>query len=660
MKIFRIKSFTLKILLPVMLLTLAGYAALTVSEYFKSRDVIIQDIENSSTDKANKIVTRLDGMLGLWKSEVEVLSTTNEVRSMDFERFRKYVEDRKDVFNGYEMFLIADKNGDFKATAGSDGNISERDYFLKAMKGQVAVSEPVQSKATGKPIIAIAAPIKDDAGEIAGVVAGTVELKYLTDIIGSEKFGESGYAYMLNKEGLVMAHPEQDKILKENLLESSSASLVEITKRMVNGETGAGYYTYEGSKKIVSFSPLEETGWPIGVTISYSEVSSSLDELRNVALAVSSAIAVVIMLVVVIIIRRAVKPIRKIAELTGLVAEGDLSVRVDFRSNDEIGLLASGFNNMIAKVKALIAEVNEMSTVVAASSAEMNESAANITKSTEQVALAVSELAQGASEQAASTDKGSKEIGEIISGLEKITEEMSLSQELAQNAGAKVGIGRESVELQQIKANESKLAAADVKEAVGALSLKSQEIGQILEVIRNIAEQTNLLALNAAIEAARAGEHGKGFAVVADEIRKLAEQSAVSVKQISGIIKEVQTGINATVKEMDGVQIAVKEQETALVRTTEAFGEIFESVKYLTEKSKEAAEAADDIRSRAGVTGELIVDIASIAQQTAAGAEEVSASTEEQTSITHQFELVADNIFKLAGSLQQSLQKFKL
>lgn len=657
-EVLNTRSLRLKLLLPTILLALLGFLFIAANGYLKSREIIIHDIERISENKVEKITSHINDTLRIWKAEVEVLSGTTEVKEMNFEKFKAYVSDRKDIFDGYEMFLIADKTGAFKATIGMDGSIAERDYFPKVMKGETVISDPVTSKATGKPIIVVAAPIKDNKGSVIGVVAGTVELQYLADIVDSEKYGKSGYAYMVNKEGLVMAHPKKDKIFKENLLKNDSKSLVEVIQKMVNGETGVEYYTYEGIEKIVGYSTVKSTGWPVAMTVSYEEVSNGLTDLRNNSIFIGLFSVTLMVVIMILLINSVIKPVITIAEVTKKVSGGDLTVKVDIKNNDEVGTLASNFNNMIDKMRAILIEMRDVSTTVTESSDRMKLSSNDVSKVSEQVAVAITELARGASEQAISTETGNKKIIDIVEGLSKINEDMDSSTKLAERALETVGLGEKSVRYQETKMDESKHVVNSVSEAVSSLADKSKEIGEIIEVIKGIADQTNLLSLNAAIEAARAGEHGKGFAVVAEEVRKLAEQSGLSVKRIGEIIKEVQSGVSQSVSEMSRAETAIHEQEKALVEAVKAFKGISDVVVAITSKIKDVSEASNTLNKDARQAGDAINDIASIAQETAASTEEVAASTEEQTSAIHQISSAAEELADLSNKLQQSIKRF--
>ena len=654
------RSLKLKILVPVLSIALIGFMAIAVSGYVRSRNIILKDIEEISEGKVQNIVTLIDGKLNVWKTEVEMLAASNIVREPDFDKFKKYISDRSSIFDGYEMFLVSDSSGAYKATTGSDGNISDREYFSRAMKGEVVVSEPVVSRATGKPIIVIAAPIKAASGGFEGVVAGTMELHYLSDIVDGEKFGKSGYAYMTDKKGLVMTHPVKEKIFTENLLENQNSSLKGIVEKMIKGETGVDHYTYEGVKKIVGYSFVKATGWPIAMTIEYAEATKDVDSLRNSIVFIGLTSLVLMLVIVTLIVSRLIKPVLSMAETTKLVAQGDLTVEVNVASTDEIGLLARNFNDMVTKTRNIILDMKDIGATVAASSEEMMASSEEVSKVSEQIAVAIGELAKGATEQAISTEKGNNGIREVVEGLSQINEEMRNSEQLTEKALVTVSAGEKSVQMQEDKMSENKKVSENVNLAILSLSDKSKEIGQIIEVIKGIADQTNLLSLNAAIEAARAGEQGRGFAVVAEEVRKLAEQSAMSVKKIGEIIKEVQSGVELAVDQMNKAQVVAEDQEKALSETVKSFNEISRVMADISLKVKTVSKASDDLSKNAIQAGEAISDIASIAQESAAGTQEVSASTEEQTSVMNQIADSAEDLAHLANKLQQSIHQFKV
>ncbi len=359
--------------------------------------------------------------------------------------------------------------------------------------------------------------------------------------------------------------------------------------------------------------------------------------------------------------RNIARPIKALTTIAGRISEGDLTQQVPkIRSKDEIRELGHAFSNMVLNLRTLIVNVNDASQELVASSEELAASSEEVSKASEQIATTVSELARGASEQAVSSEKSNAKILDTVEGLARIAEDMSNSEKIMQQAKEVVKKGEESVRYQEQKVKENNETSLEVAEAISELSDKSQEIGKILEVIRGISDQTNLLALNAAIEAARAGEAGKGFSVVADEIRKLAEQSSFSVKQIDIIIREVQSGVNSAVLKIDKSKAVANEQSESLVNTVAAFNNIANVVDGINEKIIMVAERSQDLSRNAVQAGDEITGIAGVAQQTAASTQEVAASTEEQSSTVHQITDAAEGLTQLALQLQDSIRKFKV
>lgn len=652
------KSLNQRIMIPVLIVAVLGIFTLSFVAYIKAKEMLINEVEEISKNKVEKLVISTDDSIELWKGKIELLSTMDVVRNIDYKGVKKYTSKHSDIFKDFESIIICGVDGRFLSTSGQGGDISDRVYFSEVMKGKSTVSEPVISKATLRPTIVIAVPIKDDNGKVVGLIGGTINLSTITDIVNAEKFGETGYAYMIDSKGVVMAHPDAQLILRKSFLEDESESLVKVTEKMINGEEGIGTYIYEGQEKIASYSPLKSTGWSISMSAYYSELMTSVNELRALIMTIGTITVVLIVLIIYLLVNRSIKPLIKMAAITKEVASGNLKVRVDVKSKDEVGVLANNFNEMINDMRSLIDEVNNMGRTVALASQQMLVSSDEASKVSEQVATTISELAEGASEQARSTQEGSGMVNELINGISTIVGHADESQRATVDATETVDEGMKILEYQKNKMVESMDATKTVANEISDLSEKSQRIGQIVELISSIAEQTNLLALNAAIEAARAGEQGKGFAVVAEEVRKLAEQSSTATQDIDRLIGEIKAGVDKAVKEMNSAELIVNEQNNAAEKTMSSFKNILDAVKAVESNIGEVTKTSELLNINSVSVGEAIENVASITEENAAGTEEVAASTEEQSATINEISVSAKQLADLSSKLQDIINRF--
>ncbi|CAM4339553.1 methyl-accepting chemotaxis protein [Paenibacillus tarimensis] len=513
--------------------------------------------------------------------------------------------------------------------------------------GQAVLTSPYKTASTGEIVVTIAKTLDDGSG----VMGINLRMDSMISRASLAKIGENGYAFIMDKDRNYIAHPAR---------EIGTAAAEEFIGQIYESQQGGFSYTFEGAAKQMVFATNELTGWKIAGTMFQDEFSEAARPIYVTTVVVVIAALLVGALVTTLVIISITRPLKVISRTAQKISEGNLTERINIRSDDEIGDLADVFNQMTDNLRQLIGNVSMSSMQLAASAEELTAGSEQTSRATEQIAGIVQDVAEGSTAQVRSVAESSASIREMTSLLQQASADTQAGAQAAQRTLVDAAEGTAAVNENMTQMGGIHENVHGLAHTVQSLNERSQEIGKILSMITAISSQTNLLALNAAIEAARVGEHGKGFAVVAAEIRKLAEQTSSSAQQIADIIGWIQ---NETA-EANHAMTAVVEQVSSGIISVEDTGRKFKainrSIKNLVGQFEHTNEKLGEIAGAAEQLNESVKLVEEIAGSTADGTQNVSAAAEEQLASMQEISSSAEALSKLAEQLQEQTSKFKL
>ncbi|HYK73957.1 MAG TPA: methyl-accepting chemotaxis protein [Pseudoneobacillus sp.] len=342
-------------------------------------------------------------------------------------------------------------------------------------------------------------------------------------------------------------------------------------------------------------------------------------------------------------------------------ASGDLTMDpISIKNKDEIGVLAESFNGMGTSLANLIRQIRSSTELVAASTEQLLASSEQNSHATEQISSSIQEVAIGSEKQTQYSTKATHVVSEISNGMELVTNSIQKVVDLSFSANQKALSGNIIAKETVSQINQIQKHVENTSEIVNGLGERSNEIGKIAEVISQLSSQTNLLALNAAIEAARAGEHGKGFAVVADEVRKLAEQSSSATDSIRFIIKQIQEEISEVVTSMKQGNDSVNTGIQNVYQTENAFKEILEMVAGISAQTEEVSSVVNEVHAGTENMVQVISEITTISVQALGNTQNVAASAEEQNASTEEITASIHSLRALSYDLQKEVERFRV
>lgn len=525
----------------------------------------------------------------------------------------------------------------------------KRDWYIAAMKqpGKNIIVDPYIDAITGKIVVGMAMALPD----MSGVFGIDIQLTTLDATVKQAKIGTQGYMVIIDKNRKMLVNPNGE----------SGVEVKEPWADVVYAEeSGRLQFNHGGNPVQAVFTTNENTGWKLVGVMYESEAAEAASPIFYTMLVIMIGALVVAGGVIYLILRSLLRPLRLLTEAAEKMSQGDVTQRVDVRSDDELGTLGKAFNHMAESLRSLLYSVNDSVQQLASSAEQLSASADQTSKATEQIAETIQEMAEGTEQQVSHAQEGAAAVEQMSARIDQIAEYTQNVFTAAQQSSGLASTGNNSIRSAVQQMNASSESILSLAEVVDNLDARSQEIGNIVDVITAIANQTNLLALNAAIEAARAGEYGRGFAVVADEVRKLAEQSASSAQQISQLITSIQAETANAVLVMDKSKREVTEGIEKVNEAGQSFEQIQAAVDDVAEKIGKVSDATHDFSTRAQQVVEIISHISEVTQQASDGTQSVSAAAEEQLASMEEIASSAVSLEQLAEELQNQIGKFRM
>jgi Methyl-accepting chemotaxis protein len=631
--------------------------------YNQSKSILDKKLTLTSTQTLMEVNHGLDDYLFGFVKMSNMISENYDVVNVDTEDNFKFIsgvlkgikESDQDIMDAY-YGTVSGKFGIYPETKMPDGyDATTRPWYKQAIagNGKAIITEPYKDAGSGKMVIGVAKTVMKD-GKAVGVIGFDVSLSTLAERIGAKKVGNSGYVFIANPEGIILAHPDQ------SLINTDTASKLSFWNEAKSKSNGFVEYSYDGMNKFGVYQTDELTGWKMVASLEQKELTDDTKSILLTSSIIISIMAVIAVLMSLVLSKGISINIKKLKEVFAKASNGDLSNVIEVKSKDELGELSRDYNTMIDHIGVLLESAKKTSSVVLDTASNLSAMAEETTASMSQVSLAVSEIAQGANNLAENSQETATGIGQLSEGLDDVSQATIDMDNVSKNTKELSSQGLEAVNILIDKNNATTVYVKEVAEIVTDVDNSAKEIEIISDTINAITEQTNLLSLNASIEAARAGEAGRGFSVVADEIRKLAEQSKGSTEQIKLIIEAIQTKSAKAVDAMEKTRINAIDRNKAVTKTEEIFAEIMNSVTVLTEKVDKVKNSIDTMQVQKQVFVAQVENTSAISEETASSTEEVTASTEEVTATMDQFSQHTVELQQLAEKLKEEIDKFKI
>lgn len=664
-----------KILLLVLPIIAVGLLVFSAMIYHNMNQAMQKEILTRSIEKTENVNSNITEWLQSISMETQLSANNPLVKqnignnelltSMNEERWKIAGNTYARTYMSIGFIRLADNGQVFLCN--KDGNklvnAADEKWYKEIIESkQDNVFTAPEKDKDGRLLMTIASLIKDNAGNKVGYAITNINLNAVCSEVQGLRLGDNGYSILVDNDGTYLYNPDSSKILNGNIKEESDRSYQLISNKILASNAAFTRFELDNGDEMLCIScPVIGTRWFMATIAYESELMEPVSNALTIMMTVSLVLLAIIFAGIVVAVNHITKPLGTMMMVMRRLSEGDFSKQENnIKSNDELGRLAIALDNMRDEVAQVLNKVKysaeNLNSAVEHMSVTTNQSA----QVSNQIAMSITDVAESSMKELDAVNSTNEEIDKFKSNVDNMSdvvqnavEKGRKTSDVAADGGVKLKKAIEQI--QRIEA-----ATARSTKVVDSLGEQSMEIGKIVKTISEIAEQTNLLALNAAIEAARAGEAGRGFAVVADEVRKLAISSQEAAMDISNIITEIQSNTKLAVQEIESGNKEVVAGTKSIESTEEAFGSIISMVQDVSAQLENIAKVVSEMANSGNVIAKNISTVRESSKKNAEEAENVSAASEEQSAAVNELSDASSKLADLAAELSSNVDKFKL
>lgn len=681
------KSIKTELLLNTILLIAVICIVFALITIFSVRSLLTEYVSVEMENRAEDASKLVEQQINTYIAQVEDIASREDVKTMDWSIQQEVLiqEAQRIGFERFQICYVDETKdhvvGDVISTTGDKANAGDRAFFQQAASGISNLSDVLFARIDLKMVICVSAPIYGDNGSIVGVLTGVTDASLLNNLVNGINVENNGFCFVINQAGTKMTavdyadveNSQNDIIcstgraaaegVEELKADARYHELAAVEQRMIVGEKGVDTYQFDGKEYFIGYAPILGGQWSFAMVGEKAAALSGTTRLMLGLVVLSVLFLAVGSIAVYLIGSKICNPIVRLTKNTGLLAEGNLTMEYDRKSlsyENEVGDMARGLQMVQNNLRQIVAELQRTISSIKNNSEDFSNAFDHITQNVTDVNRSVQGIAGSSNLQATETDAAQEKVNCIEVGIE---ENISNASALEASIGNMNQYAKQVLEAMENLVRICDKTADTVEDVMKQTKLTNDSVMKIqnaVEVIADIAGRTNLLSLNASIEAARAGDAGKGFAVVAEEIRNLSEGSAEAANQITAVVNELVANSNVNVAKMTEVKEQVDEQQEQLKSTEVSFHGLrteMEAVSQISDNIHRQTDSLDQLKTE---VGNAIVKLADSAEQNVSATMETSENMNQLSQMLEECTDKTKELLKMSVSLESQAAKFKV